>query len=131
MKRLLVAAVVVVLLCGGVAALARAAAEPRPVDYVLRVTSSVPGTEVKFDAAILFKPADAPLQTFTRKTPYELHASGLAASGMFRAQGDVAIQVELVGTRAGKQQSRSTATGRAVVVGDNVVQNDAGYISTF
>ena len=50
---------------------------------------------------------------------------------MFRAQGDVAIQVELSGTQGGKEKSRSTATGRAVVVGDNVVQNDAGYISTF
>ena len=131
MKRFLAAAVVVVLLCGGAVALAQAQAGPRPVDYVLRVTSSVPGTEVKFDAAILFRPADAPLQTFTRKTPYELRASGLAVSGMFRAQGDVAIQVELLGTQGGKEKSRSTAKGRAVVVGDNVAQRDAGYISTF
>ena len=127
----LAAATAVILMCAGAAVMARAEVAPQPVDYVLRVTSAEPGTEVKFDAAVLFKAAGAPLQTFRHKTPYELHSTGLAASGMFQAHGNVAIQVELVGTQGGKQRSRSTATGRAVVVGDNVVRNEAGYITTF
>jgi hypothetical protein len=130
MKRL-VAATLVILMCAGAAVMARAEVAPQPVDYVLRVTSAVPGTEVKFDAAVLFKTSDASLQTFRHKTPYEIHMTGLAASGMFQAQGGFAIHVELVGAQGGKQRSRSTATGRTVVVGDNVVRNEAGYITTF
>ena len=131
MKRPAAGTVLAVLLGAGVVLLARAEAAPQPIDYVIRVTSAAPGTEVKFDGAILFRPASSPLQMFTRKTPFELRSTGLATSGMFRAHGTVAIQVELVGMQDGKERSRSRATGRAVVVGDNVAQNEAGYISTF
>ena len=100
-------------------------------DYLIRVTSGTPGEEIRFDAAVLLKNADATLQQLTRRTPFELRSTGTAASAMFRAHGDGSIQVELVSEQAGKQVSRSTATGRAVVVGDNVVQELSGFITSF
>jgi len=121
----------VVMLGAGLSILVASEVTPQPTEYLIRVTSATPGTEVKFDAAILFRPANEPLQTFSRKTPYELRSTALATSAMFTAHGPVGIQVELVGMQGGKQRTRSTATGHAVVVGDNVLGKAAGYITTF
>jgi hypothetical protein len=100
-------------------------------EYVIRVTSDTPGQEVKFDAAILIKNQQAPLTTMTRRTPFELRSSGYAASAMFRADGDASLQVEVVGNQGGEQKSRSRATGRAIVVGNNVAQDAGGFIASF
>jgi len=100
-------------------------------DYTIRVTSTTPGKEVRFEAAMLFKSAEAPLQTLTRRTPFEIRSTGAAASAMFRSQGDGTILVELVGEQAGKEISRATATGRAVVVGNNLLQEQSGFITSF
>lgn len=102
-----------------------------PTDYTIRVTSVTPGREVRFEAAMLFRSAEAPLQTLTRRTPFEMRSTGAAASAMFRSQGDGSIQVELVGEQAGKEISRSSATGRAVVVGNNLLQDTSGFITSF
>ena len=102
-----------------------------PTDYTIRVTSMTPGKEVRFEAAMLFRNAEAPLQTVTRRTPFEMRSTGAAASALFRARGDRTIQVELVGEQAGKEISRSSATGRAVVVGNNLLQDSSGFITSF
>jgi hypothetical protein len=100
-------------------------------DYLIRVTSGVAGRDVGFDAAVLFRRPDATVQTMTLKTPFEMRSSGFGASAMFSVQGDATIMVEMVGHQGGKQVSRSTATGRAVVVGDNLSQGSSGFITSF
>ena len=108
-----------------------AAARAAPTDYTIRITSGVPGKEVRFDAAVLVRNADSPLRTMNRLTPFEVRTTGYAASAMFRAVGDEKIQVELVGERDGRQTSRATASGRAVVVGNNLEKDEGGFITSF
>lgn len=104
---------------------------PTTTEYVIRVASDTPGQEVKFDAAILIRNEEAALTTMTRRTPFELRTTGSAASAMFRSHGDASLQVEVTGSQGGKQRSRSAATGRAVVVGDNIAQRTGGFITAF
>ncbi len=130
MKAMLLATALLCVLVGGFAQAADDA-RPLPTSYVIRVASAMPGTEVKFDAAILFRSSEAPLQRITRKTPFELRSEALAASAMFRSLGSTDIRVELRGIQDGKERTSSTATGRAIVLGDNVVQNESGFITNF
>ena len=126
-------AFVVVAVTGILGALAPsfATSDTSTTEYVIRVTSDIQGHEVKFDAAVLIKNQEAPLTTMTRRTPFELRSNGYAASAMFRARGDASLHVEVVGNQGGKQTSRSTATGRAIVVGNNVAQDAGGFIASF
>jgi hypothetical protein len=108
---------------------------PTEIEYTILVTSDAPGDEVSFDAAILVKNSDAPFETVSRKTPYEFRSAGFGASAMFRTHGDIHIRVEVLGIHEGKQVSRYIASGRAIVVGDNLVHDtedeNSGFLSAF
>lgn len=124
---------VIALIALGVVAAAMASDSPATpaTDYLIKVSSGTPGTEVPVNVASLIRNADAPFESGTRRTPFEMRATGSAAAAILRSTGDGSILVEVTGTRAGKQVFRSTATGRAVVVGDNMPGRQESFISSF
>ena len=101
-------------------------------EYILRVTSSVPGEEVQFEGAFLFNDADASLQVVRRSTPFEARSSGNVGVGVFRkVEGEAQIVVEVVTIRNGRMSKSHTATDDGVIFNEDLNSNDMTFMRTF
>jgi len=103
-----------------------------PITYSLRVTSSLSGKEVEFEAAYLFNGSNPVLQVVRQSTPFETRADGEIGMGIFRKTGgDGQLVVELVAARGDKQLPSHRASGDAVVFGENLVKDVPSFTKAF
>ena len=101
-------------------------------EYILRVTSSVPGEEVQFEGAFLFNDADASLEVVRRSTPFEARSSGQVGVGVFRkVEGEAQIVVEVVTIRNGKMSASHKAKDDGVIFNQDLNSSDMTFMRTF
>jgi hypothetical protein len=96
MKKLLV---VLTLVVAGSSSLALAKVSHSSADertIIIRVTSTNPGEEMRFDASYIFRGGDSQLQNVEHQTPFEIKAKSDYIAGIFRKRsgsGDLRVTV--------------------------------------
>src|SRR5262245_48596533 len=89
-------------------------------EYLIKVTSSIPGQAVEFGGELRFHGSDAPLPTVRQSAPFEVRSNGQIGMGVFRkTKGDAQLVVEVIATQNGKPLNSSRSVDDGVMFGQN------------
>jgi len=130
-RRMLVVLGLAAILVTAAIALPKGADVPEET-YRVRVTSSVPGSALKFEGAYVFSGTAPGLTLVDEVTPFEVEGKGALAAGIFqRVSGDALLVVEATTFRKGVQSEIAKATGTGVIFGDNLTEGVTKFVHTY